>query len=95
LTTLEKKLKIPESDWHTCEGAQLKAPERTIVGSRIRERTASLSLDGIYRPIRPLPVNQGVLKAQEGSLTMTKRGRGHEAADIALSDSTTVSQSIR
>lgn len=51
LTTLEKRLKIPEEERHVCEGKLEKAAVVEIVGTRVYHRDQSLKLDPFGRNV--------------------------------------------
>jgi Fanconi-associated nuclease 1 len=51
MTTIEKALQIPEADRHSCEGVQYRSTANAIQGTRVRPRTASLSLDSRGRAL--------------------------------------------
>lgn len=51
LTTLEKRLKVPEEERHVCEGKLDKAAVVEIVGTRVYHRDQSLKLDPFGRNI--------------------------------------------
>ncbi|KZT69818.1 hypothetical protein DAEQUDRAFT_241498 [Daedalea quercina L-15889] len=58
LTTLEKRLKVPDEERHTCEGKLEKAAVVQVVGVRVYHRETSLKLD---------PFGRNVNKASESS----------------------------
>ena len=51
LTTLEKRLQIPEAERHTCEGKLQKCNQVLITGVRVYEHTQVLKLDSSLRPL--------------------------------------------
>ncbi|KAH9832914.1 VRR-NUC domain-containing protein [Rhodofomes roseus] len=51
LTTLEKRLKVPEEERHTCEGKLEKAAVVQMTGTRVYHRETSLKLDPFGRNI--------------------------------------------
>jgi fanconi-associated nuclease 1 len=68
LTTLEKRLNIPEEERHTSAAVLEKAEELTIQGERIREPTADLHLDAQGRPITIRPAGQTIIDVRASSL---------------------------
>ncbi|KZT27328.1 hypothetical protein NEOLEDRAFT_1110695 [Neolentinus lepideus HHB14362 ss-1] len=63
LTTLEKRLKIPLDERHSCEGVLRKSEDVYITGVRVRHKAASLALDQTGRLLNK------VTKKEVGRLT--------------------------
>ncbi|EIW84813.1 hypothetical protein CONPUDRAFT_79583 [Coniophora puteana RWD-64-598 SS2] len=81
-TTLEKKLKVPREDRHTCEGGLREPVKVTFMGIRLRHRAASLHLDRMGRQIKDAsPKKNGSLMKLFASPI-----KGNSAEKVAVKD---------